>query len=116
MDKENDETFPQLEKINLQIGSDQKLKKIKGIYCSSNPDVITIIIDSTIGTDHMIQWDMKYNTSKNFFDIGKQYQIYFDADGDSVVATKENCLLNFNIMKAFHVDKNMYLEVTHTLG
>ena len=64
----------------------------------------------------MIEWDMKHNTSANFFDIGKEYQIYFDADGDTVVSTKEHCLLNFNIMKAFNVEENMYSEATHTLG
>jgi len=76
------------------------------------------VIDSTIETDLMIEWDMINNTETNSYDVGKQYQIYFDAIGDTIVATKHHCMMNGTIIKAFITNKNLYSvgESSHNLG
>jgi hypothetical protein len=67
-----------------------------------------IIIDSTIETDLMIEWDMVNNTETNSYDVGKEYQIFFDGSGDTIVATQHHCLMNGTIIKAFECDANMF--------
>ena len=101
-----------LQNIEIEIG-EEICSKIKGIHSSSDTKKVIIIIDSTIETDLMIEWDMIMNTETDSYDIGKQYQIYFDAKGETIVATKDHCLINGTIVKAFQVDN---LESTHNLG
>ena len=61
---------------------------------------------------------MKNNTEINSHDLGKEYQIYYDSTGDSIVACKNSCYYNGTKVSAFNVDENMYTinSNTHTLG
>jgi hypothetical protein len=56
----------------------QDYSKIKGVYLGSDEDKMIVIIDSTIETDLVVEWDMVNNTETNSYDVGKTYEIFFD--------------------------------------
>jgi hypothetical protein len=56
-----------------------KHSKIKGIHAGSDPKKIIIIIDTTIETDRVIEWSMENQSEINSFNVGKQYDIFFDS-------------------------------------
>jgi hypothetical protein len=72
---EENQTFDpsKLENVNLEIGEEEHYSKIKGIYCGSNSNEVIILVNSTIETDLMIEWDMMNNTETNSYDVGKEY-------------------------------------------
>jgi hypothetical protein len=107
-DLREDFEMSNLKTVEVEIGENENYSKVKGIYCGSKADEIIIIIDNTIEEDLLIQWDMINNTETNSYDVGKKYQIYFDACGEVVVATKHHCIKDGSIIKAFNIDETMY--------
>ena len=103
-------------KIDLEIGDKVKHSKIKGIHCGSDPRRIVIVINSTIETDLVVEWDMNHNTETNSYDVGKLYDIFFDSCGTIITTTKDHFLLNGTILKAFNSFENSFGSQSHSLG
>lgn len=62
-----------IKKLDIEIGDEEKYSSIKGVHCGSNHKEIIIVIDSTLETDLVIEWDMVNNTESNSYDVGKNY-------------------------------------------
>jgi len=77
---------------------------------------VIVIIDSTIETDLVIEWDMNNNTETNSYDVGKTYDIFFDSRGEIITAKADHYIFNGTIMKAYNIDKHTFDEESHELG
>ena len=103
-------------KIDVEIGAGVKYSSVKGIHCGSDPRKIVIVIDSTIETDLVIEWNLDHNTETNSYDVGKQYDIFFDSNGEVIVKTNHHFMFNGTILKAFNAQEYNFETSSHDLG
>jgi hypothetical protein len=75
-----------------------------------------IVIESTIETDMVVEWNMDHNTETNSYDVGKVYDIFFDSEGEIITTTDHHFLYNGTILKAFHTDEHSFGSQSHSLG
>ena len=49
---------------------------------------------------------MSHNVEIDSKDVGKNYEIVFDSNGDAIIATNKNCIYKGTSMKAYDIDHN----------
>jgi hypothetical protein len=91
-------------KLGISINKNRKNKsEIIGCHCSSDPEKIALIVNTTFSNEVLYMWDMQINAEIDSIDVGKKYEIIFDSTGDIIVANDKNCIYNGTNLLVFDI-------------
>jgi len=89
--KDND--LMRLTTLNFVVDPELKDTFIITVRTGSNPEKIAIVINQSATQDAVIVWDVFHDLEISSIDVGKNSNVFYDANGDTYVTENDEVLI-----------------------